>query len=110
MKSRDVHYWRRRLLAACLRRRQRLARKTSERYRNPGVLAMAAPTMARATSPETGRIRTCSFRRPPIRATLPNLRFSFSDAHMRQTSGGWTRQVTARELVFPRTLPAWICA
>src|SRR6266478_2621076 len=23
--------------------------------------------------------------------TLPNLRYSFSDAHMRQESGGWTR-------------------
>jgi oxalate decarboxylase len=30
--------------------------------------------------------------------TLPNLRFSFSDGHMRQTTGGWTRQVTEREL------------
>src|ERR1700681_1184701 len=30
--------------------------------------------------------------------TLPNLRFSFSDAHMRQESGGWSRQITAREL------------
>jgi oxalate decarboxylase len=30
--------------------------------------------------------------------TLPNLRFSFSDAHMRQETGGWTRQVTQREL------------
>src|SRR6201999_3863403 len=30
--------------------------------------------------------------------TLPNLRFSFSDAHVRLESGGWTRQVTAREL------------
>jgi oxalate decarboxylase len=30
--------------------------------------------------------------------TLPNLRFSFSDAHMRLESGGWTRQVTRREL------------
>jgi len=30
--------------------------------------------------------------------TLPNLRFSFSDAHMRQETGGWTRQVTTREL------------
>ncbi len=29
--------------------------------------------------------------------TLPNLRYSFSDAHMRQESGGWTRQVTVRE-------------
>ncbi len=30
--------------------------------------------------------------------TLPNLRFSFSDAHMRLERGGWTRQVTEREL------------
>lgn len=30
--------------------------------------------------------------------TLPNLRFSFSDAHMRLAPGGWTRQVTRREL------------
>jgi oxalate decarboxylase len=30
--------------------------------------------------------------------TLPNLRFSFSDAHVRQESGGWARQVTVREL------------
>jgi oxalate decarboxylase len=30
--------------------------------------------------------------------TLPNLRFSFADAHMRQEGGGWTRQITVREL------------
>jgi oxalate decarboxylase len=30
--------------------------------------------------------------------TLPNLRFSFSDAHARLESGGWARQVTVREL------------
>src|SRR2546427_442200 len=30
--------------------------------------------------------------------TLPNLRFSFADAHMRLETGGWTRQVTSREL------------
>src|SRR3977135_2969320 len=37
---------------------------------------------------------------PPAtdQGTLPNLRFSFSDAHTRLTSGGWTRQVTVREL------------
>ena len=29
---------------------------------------------------------------------LPNLRFSFDDSHMRLESGGWTRQVTVREL------------
>jgi len=36
--------------------------------------------------------------------TLPNLRFSFSDAHMRLESGGWTRQVTARELGIARSI------
>jgi oxalate decarboxylase len=36
--------------------------------------------------------------------TLPNLRFSFSDAHMRLESGGWTRQVTARELGVSKNL------
>jgi oxalate decarboxylase len=30
--------------------------------------------------------------------TVPNLRFSFADSHVRQSSGGWTRQATIREL------------
>ncbi|RRZ96945.1 cupin domain-containing protein [Erwinia sp. 198] len=30
--------------------------------------------------------------------TLPNLRFSYSDSHVRKGSGGWTRQITEREL------------
>ncbi len=30
--------------------------------------------------------------------TVPNLRFSFSDAHNRLSSGGWAREVTVREL------------
>jgi oxalate decarboxylase len=30
--------------------------------------------------------------------TLPNLRFTFADSHIRQESGGWTRQITEREL------------
>lgn len=30
--------------------------------------------------------------------TLPNLRFSFSDAHIKLCNGGWTREVTQREL------------
>ena len=36
--------------------------------------------------------------------TLPNLRFSFSDAHMRVEKGGWTRQVTVRELGVSRDI------
>lgn len=30
--------------------------------------------------------------------TVPNLRFSFSDAHQRLEEGGWAREVTSREL------------
>jgi oxalate decarboxylase len=36
--------------------------------------------------------------------TLPNLRFSFADSHFRQESGGWTRQVTQRELGISKTI------
>jgi oxalate decarboxylase len=41
---------------------------------------------------------------PTGNGTLPNLRFSFSDAHMRLTSGGWTRQVTKRELGIAKSM------
>lgn len=36
--------------------------------------------------------------------TLPNLRYSFSDSHIRKGSGGWTRQVTQRELGISTTI------
>jgi oxalate decarboxylase len=35
---------------------------------------------------------------------LPNLKFSFSDAHNRLQEGGWAREVTARELPIATTL------
>jgi oxalate decarboxylase len=35
---------------------------------------------------------------PTDHGTLPNLRFTYADSHIRQESGGWTRQVTEREL------------
>ncbi len=35
---------------------------------------------------------------PTDHGTLPNLRFSYADSHIRQESGGWTRQITEREL------------
>ena len=35
---------------------------------------------------------------PTDHGTLPNLRFSFSDSHVRQETGGWIRQVAVREL------------
>lgn len=36
--------------------------------------------------------------------TVPNLKFSFSAAHMRIEEGGWAREVTARELPIATTL------
>jgi oxalate decarboxylase len=36
--------------------------------------------------------------------SVPNLRFSFSDAHRRVEPGGWTREVTQRELPIATTL------
>ncbi|MET3997596.1 hypothetical protein ABID65_009279 [Bradyrhizobium sp. S3.9.2] len=62
----------------------------------------AAPTGSRlipdlATWHETNRTPTYLYHLRPI-TDLPNLRFSFSDAHMRLEAGGWTRQVTRREL------------
>lgn len=43
---------------------------------------------------------------PPAtdRGTLPNLRFSYADSHVRQSSGGWTRQVTERELAVSKSI------
>ncbi|REE66704.1 oxalate decarboxylase [Paenibacillus taihuensis] len=42
---------------------------------------------------------------PPTDAgTMPNMKFSFSDAHMQLNRGGWSREVTARELPIATTL------
>src|SRR3982074_101665 len=41
---------------------------------------------------------------PPLtdHGTLPNLRFSFSDSHVRQETGGWTVRARYEGLGFPR--------
>ncbi|QRG70306.1 oxalate decarboxylase family bicupin [Brevibacillus choshinensis] len=36
--------------------------------------------------------------------SLPNMRFSFSDAHMQLNQGGWSREVTVRELPIATTI------
>ncbi|HWI72925.1 MAG TPA: oxalate decarboxylase family bicupin [Baekduia sp.] len=41
---------------------------------------------------------------PTDRGTVPNLRFSFADAHNRLSDGGWAREVTRRELPIATTL------
>jgi oxalate decarboxylase len=46
-----------------------------------------------------------NLRPPPTdRGTLPNLKFSFSDVHTRLQPGGWSREVTQRELPVATTL------
>lgn len=49
--------------------------------------------------------------------TIPNLKFSFSDTHMQLNHGGWSREVTVRELPIryhacrgEHASDAWRCA
>lgn len=43
---------------------------------------------------------------PPVtdEGLVPNLKFSFSDAHMQLSQGGWSREITVRELPVAKTL------
>ena len=41
---------------------------------------------------------------PTDHGGLPNLRFSFADAHVKMSVGGWSRQVTQRELAIATTI------
>lgn len=43
---------------------------------------------------------------PPVTDSglIPNLRFSFSDTHMQLNQGGWSREITVRELPIATTL------
>lgn len=43
---------------------------------------------------------------PTDNGLIPNLKFSFSDAHMQLNCGGWSREVTVRELPVATTLAA----
>lgn len=41
---------------------------------------------------------------PTDHGTIPNLRFSFADAHVKMRDGGWSREVTVRELPIATTM------
>src|ERR1700736_2972545 len=94
-------------------RRDMLAVAAAGGVLSPATVAQAqpAPPMPQPTRP--GKGGTNPGPKNPVRAsqnpdilsppatdhgTLPNLRFSFDDSHMRLEPGGWTRQVTVREL------------
>jgi oxalate decarboxylase len=46
------------------------------------------------------------FMRPPVtdHGAIPNLRYSFSDTHIKMRQGGWSREVTTRELPASKTI------
>ena len=46
------------------------------------------------------------FLTPPAtdHGSIPNLRFSFADTHMKIRQGGWSREVTQRELPIAKTI------
>jgi oxalate decarboxylase len=92
-------------------RRNMLAATAASGVLSTATLAQAAETMPEPRRPGQGGSNPGP--KNPVRAsqnpdmlsppatdhgTLPNLRFSFDDSHMRLESGGWTRQVTVREL------------
>ena len=60
--------------------------------------------MGRAIQSATRRSPTSCSRRRPITARIPNLRFSFADAHMKMREGGWSREVTQLELPVATTI------
>ena len=60
--------------------------------------AGAAPIPGRATFRSKCRTPTSSCRRRPTTAPWRTCKFPFSASHMRLERGGWTRQVTEREL------------
>ncbi|CAM5541446.1 hypothetical protein BSAF29S_00472 [Bacillus safensis subsp. safensis] len=41
--------------------------------------------------------------------TIPNLKFSFSDTHMHLNHGGWSREITKRELPVSKRLQVSTC-
>ena len=41
---------------------------------------------------------------PTDNGSIPNLKFSFADAHMKMREGGWSREVTQRELPTAKTI------
>jgi oxalate decarboxylase len=46
------------------------------------------------------------FLRPPVtdHGSIPNLRYAFSDTHMKMREGGWSREITVRELPAATTI------
>ncbi len=62
--------------------------------------------MDRAPRNDAVEARNSDLRSPPVtdHGLLPNLKFSFAQAHTRHEDGGWAREVTRHELPVATTL------
>jgi oxalate decarboxylase len=72
---------------------------------NDPVIGNKGATIIGPRNPERERQNPNILRPPPTdHGSLPNLRFSFADAHMKIREGGWSREVTQRELPIATTM------
>ena len=100
---------RRRILAAAAATGGALATASAADAQTADPVPSRAPGIG-GTDPHPGDIarerQNPDMLNPPATdaGTVRNLRFSFADAHMRQSSGGWTRQITVRELGISKSI------
>jgi oxalate decarboxylase len=80
------------------------AAATSGQTASPIEQNRGAPTLGPRNAAREAQ--SPDLRSPPKtdHGALPNLRFSFADAHMKMYDGGWAREVTARELPAATTI------
>jgi oxalate decarboxylase len=72
---------------------------------NEPIIGNKGATILGPRNPERGQ-QNPDILRPPFtdHGSVPNLRFSFEDAHMTLRDGGWSREVTQRELPISTTM------
>lgn len=77
----------------------------SAQPRNEPVIGDKGATINGPRNPER-ELQNPDILRPPStdHGSVPNLRFSFADAHMKIRRGGWSREVTQRELAISTTM------
>lgn len=77
----------------------------SAQPRNEPVIGDKGATIIGPRNPQR-ELQNPDILRPPStdHGSVPNLRFSFADAHMKIRPGGWSREVTQRELTISTTM------
>lgn len=77
----------------------------SARQGNEPIIGNKGATIVGPRNPER-ESQNPDILRPPStdHGSIPNLRFPFADAHMKMREGGWSREVTQRELAISTTM------